>query len=107
MKENRDFGLIFWLHFMFILAILSSPFWLSWKFIIVGICLYYLQLLLVGDCILTRWQFRSTKREITFYSHVLEKFGLNFNRQKVRFVADFIMPLAILIIAFAWQLFLN
>ncbi len=99
MKNKRDFGFIFWLHFVSILAIWSSPFWLSWKLIVLGIGLYYLQLLLMGDCVLTKWQFSTTEREITFYSHVLEKMSFNFDRQRVRFVADYIMPWIILVIA--------
>lgn len=103
-KMRQDFGLIFWLHLAAIIGIWASPFILSWKLIVVGIFLYYLQLLIIGDCILTRQQFLSAKREVTFYSYYLEKFGIRFERREVRIVADYIMPPVILGIALMWQI---
>jgi len=104
MNDSKGFGLLFWLHLLLILAIWSSPFWMPWKLIILGIALYYLQLLLVGDCILTKRQFESPKREMTFYAHLLEGLGFHFNRRKVRLVADYVMPYIILGIALLRQL---
>ncbi|NTV22526.1 MAG: hypothetical protein HGB03_03100 [Candidatus Yonathbacteria bacterium] len=101
---DKDFGILFWTHLLLIIAVWSSPFWLPWELILIGIILYYLQLLLVGDCILTKWQFKSQRREMTFYAHVLEKLGFQFDRHKVRFTADYIMPGIILGIALLWQL---
>ena len=72
--------------------------------IIIGMIAYYLQIFLLGDCIFTRKQFDTKKRGITFYYFILTKLNFKPNMYKVRFVADYIMPLLILGIAILWQI---
>jgi hypothetical protein len=103
MKEVKEFGLIFWLHLLTIILIWSSPFLVDWKLIALFILLYYLQLIAVGNCILTWKQFGAGKRQITFYYYYLSKLGLKLNVDRVRFVADYLLPWIILAMALFWQ----
>lgn len=103
MDEQKQNRLAFWIHLLVVIAVWSSPFWLSWKLIIVGVAIYYLQLLILGNCVLTRWQFQSREIEISFYAHVLEKFGLRFNHRTVSAITDYVIPWIVLLIALIWQ----
>jgi len=104
--QRKEFGLIFWLHLIIILAIYSSPFWLSWKIVILFVLLYYFQLWFLGNCLLTKWEFDEVKRDTTFYSHYLSKLGLNFDKRKLKLFLDYFMPWAILAVALIYQLLL-
>lgn len=101
---EKEFGLMFWLHLILIILIWSSPFWLNWKFILFFIFLYYLQLIILKDCILTKAQFETKKRGVTFYWYYLTKLGFNLNKEKVRFIVDYIFPWVILTIALICQI---
>lgn len=104
---KSDFGLIFWFHLILIILMWASPFWLSWKLIILGIFLYYLQLVIFKDCILTRAQFETKKRSTTFYWYYLTMIGFKLNKERVRFAADYIFPWIILGLALVWQVVLG
>jgi len=97
----------FWTHLVLIILIWASPFFINWKIILFFILLYYLQLIIIGDCIITKKQFKTKKREITFYSFLLENIGFKFNRKKIRYLVDYILPWIILSIALIWQLILK
>jgi hypothetical protein len=101
--KNKDFGLIFYLHLVLILAIWSSPFWLNWKTILFFIFLYYLELFFFGNCILTTLEFNELERNTTFYSHYLEKLGFKFNKRKLSIFLDYIFPWLILGLALIYQ----
>ena len=103
MKTKNDFGLIFWVHLVLIICIYISPFIISWKIILLFIFLYYLQLIVFRDCILTRKQFKTNKRSETFYHYYLSKLGFKLDKYKVRFTADYVIPWIILIVAIILQ----
>jgi hypothetical protein len=90
---------------MLVLFMWSSPFYLSWKIILVFILLYYLQLFLFGDCILIKGQFNTKKREMTIYTQILENFGLEVNRKTMVFISDYVFPWIIFFFALIWQVF--
>lgn len=94
---------IIWLHALVVLLIWLSPFLLSWWLIVTGIAVYYLQIIFLGDCILTRGQFEVKKRGVTFYYFILVKMGFKPDMYRVRWIADYIMPYVILGMAVALQ----
>lgn len=96
------------LQFVLIVLAWSSPFWLDWKFIIIGISVYYIQLIMFGEDFFTRRNFNTKKRgEMTFYSFILEKVGFCVNRKKMQSIADYIFPWIILIVALFLQGFIS
>jgi len=101
---NNDFGIIFWLHLFIILLIYISPFLLSWKIVVLLVMLFYIQLLLCGNCILTIIQF---KKNTSFFYYYLSKLGFNVNKGKIDFILTYVMPLLILVVALIWQLFMK
>jgi hypothetical protein len=93
---------------LIILLVWSSPFWLDWKLIFLGIFVYYLQLIIFKEDILTKTNFKTKQRgEMTFYSFLLEKIGLNLDRKRMQMIADYIFPWLILLVAYYLQTILN
>ena len=91
-----------------IILVWSSPFWLDWKLILAGIFIYYLQLIIFKEDFFTKRNFNTKKRgEMTFYSFVLEKIGINIDRKRMQLIADYIFPWIILLIAIIWQILLH
>ena len=98
------------LFFQFILIVLvwSSPFWLSWKLVLAGIFIYYTQLIVFKEDFFTKRNFNTKERgEMTFYSFVLEKIGIKFDRKRVQLTSDYIFPWVIFAISYYWQIFLG
>ena len=60
--------------------------------------MYYLQLLFLKNCLLTKLQFNETERDTTFYSHYLLKLGLDLNKRKLRIFLYYVLPWVILIV---------
>ena len=104
-KENIKH--IIWLHALVVILVWLSPFLLSWWLIIIGIAIYYLQLMILGDCILTKWQFDTKKRGLSFYYFVLVKMGYEPDMYRVSWIVDYITPWVILGIALFLQLILH
>ena len=95
-------NLIALLHLAVIVAILVSPFVFSWKAVLAGVALYYVQLYFIGGCVLTKAQFGNT--EEGFYAHYLQKLGLHFSSRQIGFVVDWVLPPLILSIAVMRQI---
>ncbi len=94
--------------FILILLVWSSPFWVEWKLIFVGILAYYVQLIIFKEDLLTRRNFATKIRgEMTLYSFVLEKMNIGIDRKRMQLIADYIFPWVILAIAYYWQVFLG
>lgn len=93
------------LHALVIVLAYSSPLWLGWRLLLVGVLLYYLQLLIFGWCILSLRQFHGQKR--TFHEWYLSKLGFTVNTQKLRFVLNYVIPPLLVLAAMALQLVLN
>jgi hypothetical protein len=103
----KKFEPINYLHLFIIILAWSSPLWLDWKLIIAGILIYYIQLLIFGNCILTKLEFASKIREMTFYSYLLEKVGFKFNRAIIIILADYVFPYVILGLSLMIQIVLK
>jgi len=94
--------------FIIIALVWSSPFWLSWKLILAGIFVYYVQLVLLKEDFFTKRNFNTKNRgEMTFYSFILEKIGINIDRKRMQLISDYIFPWIIFAIAYYWQIYLT
>jgi len=94
-----------WIQFMVILILWSSPFWASWKLILAGVFIYYLQLIIFKEDLLTKRNFNTKQRgEMTFYSFILEKIGIKIDRKRMQLIADYIFPWVIFGVAYYLQM---
>lgn len=97
---NKSKKITIWAQAILIILCWVSPFFLNWKLILLGILVYYLQIILLKEDFFTRINFSSKERgEITFYSYILEKIGIKIDRKRMQLAADFIFPWVILLIA--------
>ena len=80
---KNDFGLIFWLHLLLILAFVASPWLIGWQWIVVLIIIFILQDKVFKKCLLTSAQLSDnmavTKDELSFYSYYFKKIGSSFD----------------------------
>ncbi len=88
------------LHSIVILGAYSSPFWLNWKLVVLGVVIYYLQLIIFGWCVLSLKQFGE---KTSFHEWYLGKLGIHPNPQKLQFVLNFIIPPLLCIVAIIVQ----
>jgi len=97
-------------HILLAFLAVTSPFWLDWKIVFLGLALYGLQLVTFKGCILTNIQFKggiTKKTDGSIYTFWAEKLGFKPNRKKLNFVVDYLMTPAVLIITIIWQLILH
>ncbi len=97
--------LIIIVHMVLILLAYSSPFWLDWRLIAVGVILNFIQLSLVGGCVLSHAQFED--RNQTFHEWYLSKLGIKIKRKPFNFVLRYVVPFIILGSAILIQIFLQ
>lgn len=103
MKTHKDFSWIFWLHLALIIAVYLSPILFPWKTIVFFTGLYYVQLFLLGACILSLVEFRSGSNP-SFFHYYLGKMGFRLSRQTVRLFVDFVVPTVIIAISLLLQI---
>lgn len=96
MVVKKDFGFTFWIHLILIVFVWISPLIFNWEIILILILIYYFQLFVFGNCILTKKQFGEAKREETFYSYYLEKMGIRVDKKKLVIFLDYILPFLLL-----------
>jgi hypothetical protein len=93
--------LVIFVHTLLIILLYASPFWLSWKLILILIVLNYLQLFLFGGCVLTIRQFRSV--EISFQEWLLDRLGVKVDRPKFNRFLKWQLPFILLALSLLWQ----
>jgi len=103
--KNKDFGLIFWIHLFVLFLMYSSPFLFSWQLILIGVVLYFFQLLVFGGCVLTIKELGSERKE-GFNAHYLRKLGFKVNETKLKIFLS-LVPWFILFVAVVWQVILK
>jgi hypothetical protein len=92
-------------HIVVILFAYSSPLWLDWKLITLGIALYYLQILIFGGCILSLAQFKGEKK--SFHEWYLTQLGFSVDSKKLTFFLNKILPFIFLVTALILQVGLD
>lgn len=104
MKENfKEFGGLFWLHLLLIVAAWLSPVLFSWWLVVLGVGVYYVHLLVFKGCVLTAAEFGPTHRG-SFYGHYLKKLGLSGSERTIEIAVDYALPLLLIGAALLAQL---
>lgn len=88
-------------HIIIILLAYSSPFWLDWRLVALGVVINYIQILIAGGCVLSLAQFEDKGQ--TFHEWYLKKFGIKVNRRAVNFTLRYIVPFVLLGLAVLFQ----
>jgi hypothetical protein len=107
---RSQFGVIFWLHCLVIAIGYASWRLFDWRIVIAGMLLYYVQLLVFRDCVLTSAQFgnrRTDGSRTTFYFHYLDALGVPVSNRATIIFADYVLPPTVALSAVWSQLLLG
>ena len=87
--------------------IYTSPFVVPWKWILLFAALYFLQIIILGGCILTKLEFGSYDDSANwrYLSWFGRWFGWKFKKERVNFIVNYIAPPLILTAAVLYQKF--
>jgi hypothetical protein len=99
---NKDFGVIFWVHFTLIVLIWLSPLWLSWDMMLIGILAIHLYWWIFEGCHLTHLEAGKDK-DNTFYHYYLSKRFPRLNKRRVKIWVRYIIPVLLLALAYLLQ----
>jgi hypothetical protein len=91
------------LHLIIILFIYSTPFWLNWKYILLGGLINLMQIWIFKGYILSRYQFKNTSQG--FYIHYIDKlFPKNsINIYYLNIFLDYFIPIFFALCAYLIQ----
>lgn len=103
--DNENSFFLTSLHLFLVILAWCSWFLFNWVVIVCGVALYYTQLMVFGDCILTKAQFKDSQE--SFHDYILRKCGVNLTKTKVKFLTDYVFPWIILGSMVIWQLVLH
>ncbi|MFZ2513224.1 MAG: hypothetical protein WAW63_02080 [Candidatus Saccharimonadales bacterium] len=98
--KQKQHGLIIAVHTLLIIAAYSSPFWLDWRLILLGIIIYYTQLVIFGWCVLSTAQFGERR---TFHEWYLAKLGFHPNPRMLHFALDYVIPPGLVMLGYLLQ----
>lgn len=93
------------LHIVVIVLAYSAPFWLDWRLVLLGVVLNYIQIFIVGGCVLSHAQFEDKGQ--SFHEWYLRKFGFKINRKVLNIVLRWIIPFILLGLAIVLQVILG
>jgi len=96
--------MIGFIHLILIALVVSSPVWLDWRLILLGIIIYYIQIIVFGGCLLSQWQFKN--KEERFWGYYIKKLGFTVDKKKLDIFLDYVLPGLILGIAIVVQVLL-
>jgi hypothetical protein len=99
---NKDFGFIFWIHLLLIVASYLSFLYIDWKIILIVLLLLQGYYLLRGGCDLTFLEFGDDTR-VTFVWYYLRKVFPSLHQKKTKIFVRYFIPLLILGLAFVLQ----
>jgi hypothetical protein len=101
--KKEETNMIVILHIVIIIAIYAMPFWLDWKLIIVYGLLNYLQVEMLGGCVISQLQFKD-KHE-GFYKHYINKFFPNnkITDRELSIALDYCLPIILTVLGYLIQ----
>jgi hypothetical protein len=99
-EQRKGFGFMSYVHLVILALIYTSPVVFTWKIILVGVTLHYLQLFFIGGCILTK---HDASANGNFTAHCLNKIGVHITNARMSFLQNRIIPFLLLTFALLWQ----
>lgn len=101
-NKSTDFGPLFWLHIVLIIGILTTPFFVDWRLILVGIALLQLQYWFFKGCVLSNKELGQGNGGFWFY--YLKKVLPKITVRSVDIFTELVLPGIVLGIAFVRNL---
>ncbi len=99
------FNGMYWLHLLLAILNVLGSFLFSWYLMLAAYATVLMQFQVFGRCLMNKEHGLNDDNEnYTFYAHLLEKLGFNFDRRKVRVFVRGWMYLVLATITIVWQL---
>lgn len=97
------------IHLLIIVLAYSSPFWLDWKLFLLGLVIYYIQVISLGGCVLSYAQYGDYKESFStkVFSNIFELFNINVSKKKINYFLTHYLPVVLVITCILWQLILR
>lgn len=89
------------LHLVIICLAYSSPFWLEYRWVAIGVLLLFAEQIVLGNCVLNKSQYGDA--EGMFYENLLTHFGVKYDQKALRVWLRWIIPVIVLACAFVIQ----
>lgn len=103
MEKEKEFGIFFWLHMLFIVPAYLSPLLVSWKLILAGASVVQIQFWTLGGCVITHWEMGKGK---SFLLHYLRKLNPDLTLAAVKRISLTLL-ISVVIVGFVLQHFLG
>lgn len=102
-----SFGLFFWFHLFITLLSWVAPFMFSWYYLLPVYWTVMLQFAVFNRCLINKNHALGEADDTTFYSHILELVGFNFERRKVKIFCRRILYPFLTAVTLIWQVVLG
>ena len=102
-----SFGLMFWIHLFITLLSWVAPFMFSWYYLLPVYWTVMLQFWVFNRCLMNNEHALGEDDDMTFYAHILELVGFNFNRAKVKFFCRRLLYPFLTAVTLIWQVVLG
>jgi len=105
-KKVNEYGIVFWVHILFVIGAFGSPFFFNWIFVFVWIAILEIQFLIWDGCLLNKLQF-GDQRKVTFAHHYLSKLGIHISVKRMRHIMMYYVEILVFVVTVIWQLVLG
>jgi hypothetical protein len=100
-QQQAEYGLIFWLHLVALVFMITAWAFLSWWWLVIGEVLLQVQYFTVG-CVLSKAEFEDEKEACVPY--YLDKWGIMKNKDLSRRLVRDVLPWLVIAFALIWQI---
>ena len=106
MENKSDFGLIFWAHLLLVIVSYSSPLWLDWRVVVLGVVVLKLHYAVNGNCFLTTAEL-GRDNDRTFAWFYLNKIFPGLDEKKTKHIVRNVVPIVLVAAAIILQVILG
>lgn len=98
-----------YLHWAVIIFAYTAFIWLDWRLLLIGVLIYWLQILVFKACVLSIAQYgdKETSFVATHLNNLLRRFGWELPAKNIRFFLDWILPIIFLASGYVLQNYFN
>jgi len=97
------------IHLLIILVVYTAFIWADWRFLLLGVFVYWLQILIFKACVISIAQYKNKETSFVgvYINRFLQLFGKQLPMKKIRFFLDWILPIIFLSLAYVLQHYLG
>ena len=102
-SSASKFNLVFWIHLLVLILGWSGPFLIDWRVMVVAYMAVQVQFIFFKRCLMNKGHELEDDDDATFYSFLLELFGMKVPRKPIKLVVRNGLYIFLALLAFTWQ----